>query len=100
MNVLVDTSVWSLALRRKAHDLDTAERLRVEALGELIREGRAKLIGLVRQELLSGVKTVASSRNFVRFCPHFRMSPLAQRTMRRRPRRAMSPEQRELPCRL
>lgn len=58
MNVLVDTSVWSLALRRKAHDLNAGERLRVEGLAELIREGRAKLIGLIRQELLSGIKTV------------------------------------------
>ncbi len=59
MNVLVDTSVWSLALRRKAHDLNAGERLRVEGLAELISEGRAKLMGLIRQELLSGIKTIA-----------------------------------------
>jgi predicted nucleic acid-binding protein len=58
MNVLVDTSVWSLALRRKVHDLNAGERLRVEGLAELIREGRAKLIGFIRHELLSGIKTV------------------------------------------
>ena len=51
MNVVVDTSVWSLALRRQksskaAHALE---------LAELIREGRAALLGPVRQELLSGV---------------------------------------------
>jgi predicted nucleic acid-binding protein len=57
MNVLVDTSVWSLALRRKNENLSANERLVVRELSELIREGRARLIGLVRQELLSGIKT-------------------------------------------
>ena len=59
MNVLVDTSIWSLALRRKDHDLSAGERALVDELVELIRDGRAKLMGLVRQELLSGIKTTA-----------------------------------------
>jgi predicted nucleic acid-binding protein len=57
MNVLIDTSVWSLALRRKHETLAGNERLLVMELSELIREGRAKVIGLVRQELLSGIKS-------------------------------------------
>lgn len=57
MNVLVDTSVWSLALRRKAEDLNATEKAIVAELKELIDEGRARLIGLVRQELLSGIRT-------------------------------------------
>src|SRR6266705_5377094 len=57
MNVLVDTSLWSLALRRKNESLTANERLLVTELSELIREGRARVIGLVRQELLSGIKT-------------------------------------------
>jgi predicted nucleic acid-binding protein len=56
MNVLIDTSVWSLALRRKNETLSTNERFLVAELSELIREGRARMIGLVRQELLSGIK--------------------------------------------
>jgi predicted nucleic acid-binding protein len=53
MIVLVDTSVWSLALRRtRIHASPEAQEL-----AELIREGRAGIIGPVRQELLSGVKT-------------------------------------------
>jgi predicted nucleic acid-binding protein len=56
MNVLIDTSVWSLALRRKNEGLGTNERFLVAELSELIREGRARMIGLVRQELLSGIK--------------------------------------------
>jgi predicted nucleic acid-binding protein len=51
MNVLVDTSVWSLALRRTKSVHPVTERLR-----ELILEGRASIIGPIRQELLSGVK--------------------------------------------
>jgi len=57
MNVLVDTSVWSLALRRKGDSLRGSEKLLVAELAELIREGRVRVIGLVRQELLSGIKT-------------------------------------------
>ena len=56
MNVLIDTSVWSLALHRKNESLSTNERFLVAELSELIREGRARMIGLVRQELLSGIK--------------------------------------------
>jgi predicted nucleic acid-binding protein len=56
MNVLIDTSVWSLALRRKNESLSTNETLLVGELSELIQEGRARMIGLVRQELLSGIK--------------------------------------------
>lgn len=57
MSVLVDTPVWSLALRRKARDLSPAEAAIVAELTHLIQEDRARIIGLVRQELLSGIKT-------------------------------------------
>jgi predicted nucleic acid-binding protein len=57
VSTLVDTAVWSLALRRKARDLSAAEAAIVAELTYLIQEGRAKIIGLVRQELLSGIKT-------------------------------------------
>jgi len=52
MNVLVDTSVWSLALRRPTThgSSETAE------LVELIREGRVAMIGAIRQEILSGIR--------------------------------------------
>jgi predicted nucleic acid-binding protein len=56
MLVLVDTPIWSLALRRKPEDLNAQELSRTEALAELIRDGRAQLIGVVRQELLSGIR--------------------------------------------
>jgi predicted nucleic acid-binding protein len=57
MNALVDTSVWSLALRRKPGALTAAERSVAEELADLAREGRARIIGLIRQELLSGIKS-------------------------------------------
>lgn len=59
MNVLVDTSVWSLALRRRG-PLSSAQ---VKELTELIREGRVLMLGAIRQELLSGIKTDTQFRH-------------------------------------
>lgn len=56
MFVLVDTPVWSLALRRKSGDLSSREASLTQALAELVRDGRAQLVGVVRQELLSGIR--------------------------------------------
>ena len=56
MNALVDTSVWSLALRHHLRHLGAVERSVTDELNALIQEGRARIIGLVRQELLSGIK--------------------------------------------
>ena len=55
MTVLVDTTVWSLALRRRERDLAPRERLLVAEWAELVREGGAGLLGIVRQEVLSGI---------------------------------------------
>lgn len=52
MNVIVDTSVWSLALRRGAPRQTPPER----ELAELVREGRVLMMGPIRQEILSGVR--------------------------------------------
>jgi predicted nucleic acid-binding protein len=68
MNVLVDTSVWSLALRRAK----TAPSPIVQELAELVSEGRVELIGPIRQELLSGVKTGAQ---FQDLSDHLRAFP-------------------------
>lgn len=53
MKVLVDTSAWSLSLRRSA----VSEHPVVEELAELVREVRVQLIGPVRQEVLSGIRS-------------------------------------------
>ena len=77
MNVLVDTSVWSLALRRTPRDLSPAEKSVVAELAELINEGRAKIIGLVRQELLSGIKTPGQFAKLLEILRSFPDEPLA-----------------------
>jgi predicted nucleic acid-binding protein len=56
MTVLVDTPVWSLALRRRQADLNAREQGLTRALAELVREGRAQIMGVIRQELLSGIR--------------------------------------------
>ena len=52
MQVIVDTSVWSLALRRRVIQRSDV----VDGLSRLIEEDRALLLGPVRQEILSGVR--------------------------------------------
>lgn len=56
MKVLVDTSVWSLALRPTRG----AETAVVQELRSLIDEGRVAIIGPVRQEILSGLRSMAA----------------------------------------
>lgn len=55
MRVLVDTSVWSLALRRD----DDEEHSEREELWQLVAAHVAEIIGPVRQEILSGVRDQA-----------------------------------------
>ena len=58
MKVLIDTSVWSQALRRQSSEsLSTAQERVINVLKELIHDSRIAMLGPVRQELLSGVKT-------------------------------------------
>jgi predicted nucleic acid-binding protein len=55
MRVLIDTSVWSLALRRRK-DLQNPE---ADELRRLIATHVAEIIGPIRQEILSGVRDAA-----------------------------------------
>ena len=57
MNVLVDTCVWSAALRRRGERRNEKESLAFEALNETLEKGRVQILGIVRQEVLSGIKT-------------------------------------------
>lgn len=52
MNVIVDTSVWSLALRRKRK----VSHACVALLENIITDGRVALLGAIRQEILCGIR--------------------------------------------
>ena len=60
MKILVDTSVWSLALRRRdSLGLSSEEQKLKAQLAQAVQDGRVVMIGLIRQELLSGIKEQA-----------------------------------------
>ncbi len=54
MKVLVDTCVWSVALRHKKPDKNITKKL-----SDIISERRAVLIGPIKQEILSGISQSA-----------------------------------------
>ena len=53
MNIIVDTCIWSLAFRRKKN----ASLTEVIVLTELIKGSRVQILGPIRQEVLSGIKS-------------------------------------------
>lgn len=53
MRVIVDTSVWSLAFRKK--EKAEIEIKLINYLSELVRDLRVVMIGPIRQEILSGI---------------------------------------------
>lgn len=67
MKVLVDTSVWSLAFRRRAPGHAAVDELR-----RLIGSGQAAIVGPIRQEVLSGIREPAM---FERLRDHLRAFP-------------------------
>jgi len=75
MKVLVDTCVWSMALRRG----EASGLKEVSELIELVRELRVQLIGPVRQEILSGIKSQAQ---FMKLRDHLRPFPDLELTAR------------------
>jgi predicted nucleic acid-binding protein len=60
VNVIVDTPIWSLALRRRSGDLSPAETRFVTEWRRLVRRDRARIVGPIRQELLSGLREAAA----------------------------------------
>lgn len=56
MKVLIDTTVWSLLLRRRKKSLGARERAVQMELRDLVTSGNAALIGPIRQELLTGIR--------------------------------------------
>ena len=68
MKIIADTSVWSLALRRRTRPEDAS----VVALRELIKDGLIVMLGCIRQEILSGVR---SDEQFKVLRDHLRAFP-------------------------
>lgn len=67
MKVLVDTPIWSYALRTK----NSAYQTEVDALASLIRDQRALIIGPIRQEILSGYSDLRKYRIINRKLSYF-----------------------------
>jgi predicted nucleic acid-binding protein len=74
MKVLIDTSIWSLALRRSEHAMnpETAE------LRRLIAAHVAEIIGPIRQEVLSGVRDQAQFKRLETHLSAFADLPLSE----------------------
>jgi predicted nucleic acid-binding protein len=68
MKVIVDTNVWSLALRKADF---SASNPYVRELRELISEGRVQMIGPIRQEILSGIKLPAQFTKLAEYLSYF-----------------------------
>jgi len=68
LKVLVDTSIWSLALRRSERQNDAL----ITEFELLIKEVRVQLIGPIRQEILSGIK---SDKQFVQLKNYLKAFP-------------------------
>ena len=67
MSVLVDTSVWSLALRRDK----PADVPEVEALRGAVERGDACLLGVILQEVLQGFPSPDRTRRLVDYLSPF-----------------------------
>jgi predicted nucleic acid-binding protein len=60
MKVIVDTPVWSLALRRRKATLSQIDRRVVDEWSGLVSQFSVTLIGPIRQEVLSGIRDQAA----------------------------------------
>ena len=67
--VIVDTSIWSIALRRRGKDLSPAQRGLGLLLRDLIVAGDAVLLGAIRQEILT---VIAETDRVVRLAERLR----------------------------
>ena len=72
MKVLVDTPIWSYALRSQ----DKKYQSEVDALASLIRNQRAVIIGPIRQEILSGYSDLRSYQIIKEKLAHFENTPI------------------------
>ncbi|MBN2317334.1 MAG: PIN domain-containing protein [Sedimentisphaerales bacterium] len=71
MKVLVDTCIWSSALRRKNPDAKLTKKLK-----DLINDGRVSIIGPIRQEILSGISSARKFQELRKILSSFEDIPL------------------------
>ena len=76
MTVVVDTPVWSIALRRRVRDLSRVEEGVAAEWRLLVRENRAVLCGPVRLEVLSGLADAGAFESLRTRLRWFRDEPL------------------------
>ncbi len=69
MSVLVDTSIWSLALRKQVITAELEDYRRT--LANLISYAQVTIFGSIRQELLSGIKSQAQSNQLKSYLQAF-----------------------------
>ncbi len=71
MKALVDTCIWSQVLRHKSPNIELTEKFK-----DLIKDGRVAIIGLIRQELLSGISNVKQFNQLKELLSSFEDIPL------------------------
>ncbi len=72
MKVLVDTPIWSYALRSKNNEYQNE----VDALTSLIRDQRTIIVGPIRQEILSGYSDPSKFRLIKEKLSYFVNTPI------------------------
>jgi predicted nucleic acid-binding protein len=75
--ILFDTTIWSLALRRRREDLSLSEAAMCRVLEEAARGGRAQLLGIVRLEVLTGIRDRAQYERLRSYLSVFDDIPLS-----------------------
>ena len=72
MKVLVDTPIWSYALRTR----NNKYQYEIDQLTSLIRDQRALIIGPIRQEILSGYSDLRKFRKLKEKLSYFENTPI------------------------
>jgi predicted nucleic acid-binding protein len=72
LKIIVDTSIWSIALRRQT----SQNELIIKELESLIGDFLVQLVGPIRQEILSGIKSekqYEKLKNYLRSFPDYQI---------------------------
>ena len=72
MKVIVDTSVWSLALRRDKQEANTT----LQEFRRMIHDHRVQMIGPIRQEILSGIRSESQFKKLQKHLESFPDLPI------------------------